>query len=276
LKSFLVSHAQRWLTGIIAVPLLLLLILKGSALLFSCFVVFVVFLAALEYEKLVAPNWMTGRRWEFILMAPLIPCLVYFCDLHYAFFFLPPFIMILLLADLLRQTSRQGDPEMASVAKIVFGLIYIPLFMSYFISVYAMDHGPFWILFIVVLAFSGDTAAFYTGKTWGKNKLLPAISPNKTSEGFIGLIIGSMIGCGIYGYFFLPHVSLFHILSMAFLGSIIGQLGDLFESVIKREAGQKDSGRLLPGHGGILDRIDCLLFIAPFIYYYHQLLDMAF
>jgi len=275
LKSFLTSHVQRWLTGIIAGPLLLLLILKGSPLLFGCFIVLMVFLASLEYEKLVAPSWMTHRRWEFIFLALLIPCFVYFHDLDYIFLFLSLFIMILILCDLLRQTSYQRDPEMGSVAKIALGLIYIPVFMSYFILIRAMDHGPHWILFIVVLAFSGDVAAFYTGKLLGKHKLLPAISPNKTSEGFIGLIVGSVIGCGLYGYFFLSHVSMFHIVCMAFLGSIIGQLGDLFESVIKREAGRKDSGQLLPGHGGILDRIDCLLFIAPFIYYY-QLLGMIF
>ena len=227
-----------------------------------------VFWAALEYEKLVAPAWMTHRRWEFIFLAPVIPCFVYFYGLDYVFLSLPLFIMVLILCDLLRQASRQGDPEMASIAKIVWGLIYISVFMSCFILLRALDHGPYWILFIVVLAFSGDVAAFYTGKLWGKNKLLPAISPNKTSEGFIGLIAGSMIGCGLYGYFFLPRVSLLHIFCMAFFGSIIGQLGDLFESAVKREAGKKDSGGLLPGHGGILDRIDCLLFIAPFIYYF--------
>ena len=268
MNPFFTSHIQRWLTGIVAGPLLLLLILKVPALFFGCFIVFVVLLASLEYEKLVAPAWMTHRRWEFIFLALVIPCFVYFHDLEHVFLSLPLFIMILIFCDLLRQVSYQHDPEMGSIAKIVLGLIYIPVFMSYFILLRTLDHGPHWVLFIVVLAFSGDVAAFYTGKLLGKNKLLPAISPNKTSEGFIGLIAGSMIGCGLYGYFFLSHVSMLHIFCMAFLGSIIGQLGDLFESAIKRESGRKDSGRLLPGHGGILDRIDCLLFIAPFIYYY--------
>jgi phosphatidate cytidylyltransferase len=267
LKSLLTSHAQRWLTGVIAGPLLLLLILKGSALLFCCFVVLVVILASLEYEKLVTPVWMTGRRWEFILLAPVIPCLVYFYDLDYIFLSLSLIIVTLLLCDLLRQASRHGEPEMGSIARIILGFIYIAVFMSYFILIRALDHGPYWLVFIIVLAFSGDVAAFYTGKLWGRNKLLPSVSPNKTSEGFIGLIAGSVVGCGIYGYFLLPHVSMFYIFGMAFLGSIIGQLGDLFESAIKREAGSKDSGRLLPGQGGIMDRIDCLLFMAPFIYY---------
>jgi len=276
LSPFLTSHVQRWLTGIIAGPLLLLLIIKGPILFFGCFIVLVVFWASLEYEKMVAPAWMTHRRWEFIFLAPVIPCFVYFRDLNHVFLSLPLFIMILILCDLLRQASHQRDPEMGSIAKIVLGLIYIPVFMSYFILLRALDHGSYWIIFIVVLAFSGDVAAFYTGKLLGKNKLLPAISPHKTSEGFIGLIAGSMIGCGLYGYFFLPHVSMVHIFCMAFLGSIIGQLGDLFESAIKREASRKYSGGLLPGHGGILDRIDCLLFIAPFIYYYYQFLGMIF
>ena len=121
----------------------------------------------------------------------------------------------------------------------------------------------------MLLAFSGDAAAFYTGKLFGKTKLMPSVSPNKTVAGVVGLVLGSVTACLVFGYYFLPNISVLHVLAMSFLGSIIGQLGDLFESEIKRAGGIKDSGHILPGHGGILDRIDCLLFIAPFIYYYY-------
>jgi phosphatidate cytidylyltransferase len=108
----------------------------------------------------------------------------------------------------------------------------------------------------------------YIGKYFGKNKLIPLISPGKTVEGTIGLVFGSTIACLIFGYFIFPHISLIKIGILAFIGSIIGQLGDLCESAIKRNYGLKDASSLLPGHGGLLDRMDCLLFIVPFVYYY--------
>jgi phosphatidate cytidylyltransferase len=125
-----------------------------------------------------------------------------------------------------------------------------------------------WVLFVLVLAFAGDITALYIGKYFGKHKLIPLISPGKTVEGTIGLVFGSTIACLIFGNFLFPHISLIKIGILAFTGSIIGQLGDLCESAIKRNYGLKDASSLLPGHGGLLDRMDCLLFIVPFVYYY--------
>jgi phosphatidate cytidylyltransferase len=98
------------------------------------------------------------------------------------------------------------------------------------------------------------------------------VSPGKTVEGTIGLVVGSIAGCVLFATLFLPGVEAAHAVVLGFVGSIVGQLGDLSESVLKRSAGVKDSGTLLPGHGGILDRLDCLLFIAPFVYYYRVLI----
>jgi phosphatidate cytidylyltransferase len=140
--------------------------------------------------------------------------------------------------------------------------------MSYFISLRMMDKGILWIVFVLVLAFIGDIAALYVGKYFGKHKLVPLVSPGKTLEGLAGLVLGSTASCLIFAYFFLPEISLIQIAILACAGSIIGQLGDICESAIKRNYGLKDASSLLPGHGGILDRLDCLIFIAPFVYYY--------
>ena len=131
-----------------------------------------------------------------------------------------------------------------------------------------LPDGELWVLFVLVLALVGDTAALYVGKYFGKKKLSVLVSPGKTVEGTVALIFGSVLACAIYRYIFLPDVSLMHVLIIAFFGSVIGQLGDLCESAIKRNYGQKDASSLLPGHGGLLDRMDCLMFIAPFVYYY--------
>ena len=115
----------------------------------------------------------------------------------------------------------------------------------------------------MTVPFSGDIAAYYIGRTMGKRKLLPQVSPGKTVEGTIGLIAGSIAGCLAFRQFFFPLLPVVHTVILGLVGSIIGQLGDLGESALKRVAGVKESGALLPGHGGILDRMDSMLFAAP-------------
>ena len=152
---------------------------------------------------------------------------------------------------------------------MVLGFMYIPLMMSHFILIRRLDQGVLWIFFLLVLAFSGDVTAYYVGKNFGKKKLLPLVSPNKTVEGTVGLFVGSTAGCVLFQQIFFPALPLKHAAAMGFFGSVLGQLGDLCESAMKRASGVKDSGVILPGHGGILDRLDCLIFIAPFVYYYY-------
>jgi phosphatidate cytidylyltransferase len=147
--------------------------------------------------------------------------------------------------------------------------------LSHFILLRRTDGGMMWIFFILVLAFSGDIAAFYAGRSIGKRKLMPLVSPGKTVEGTAGLLIGSVIGCVLFQQCFLPRLPVFHAAALGFSGGVMGQLGDLCESVIKRASGVKDSGSLVMGHGGLLDRLDCLIFIAPFVYYYRIFLTAS-
>jgi len=263
------SHIHRWLTAVIAVPLLFLLIYYGSELLFSVMIGLVVCVAAWEYERIIHGRSAITRRWEFLLTALIIPFVTYHQDFRYLSVILALSVIFLILCDLFRIRKNGGTPDIGLISKYVLGMIYVPVLMSYFILIRGFENGHMWIFFILLLAFSGDVAAFYTGKSFGKTKLMPFISPNKTVVGVIGLISGSVAACLVFGYYFFQEISVIHILCMSFMGSMIGQLGDLFESEIKRAGGIKDSGNILPGHGGILDRIDCLLFIAPFIYYYN-------
>jgi phosphatidate cytidylyltransferase len=113
---------------------------------------------------------------------------------------------------------------------------------------------------------SGDTGAYYAGRFFGKHKLAPAISPAKTLEGFAGGIVLTLIVALIFQLFFLSAYGLLPMLILALITAVVAPLGDLFESMQKRVAGVKDSGRLLPGHGGMLDRIDALLFAAPAVF----------
>lgn len=124
----------------------------------------------------------------------------------------------------------------------------------------------------IVLIWSTDTFAYLTGRAIGKNKLYPRISPNKTIEGSVGGLLFTLITAGIISHFYTQY-SLYEWLGLSLVISIFGGLGDLVESMFKRAANIKDSGNLMPGHGGVLDRFDSLIFAAPFIYYYLQLIS---
>jgi len=160
--------------------------------------------------------------------------------------------------------------EKYSIIDIVItftGIFYIAIFMDYIsLIINNFEHGNMYVWLVFIVAFCTDVFAYFIGYTMGKNKLIPTISPKKTIEGSIGGIIGSIIGCIIYGYIF--KLNMIHMIIIGLLGSVLAQIGDLFASAIKRYVGVKDYGNLIPGHGGILDRLDSILFVAPFIYMY--------
>ncbi len=145
--------------------------------------------------------------------------------------------------------------------------IFVPLCLALLIGNFFQ--GRLWLLWILIVTFANDTAAFYVGTTWGKHKLAPAISPKKSIEGSAGGLAGSMVlGFIFILIFFQDSLLALKMLPCTLILAIAGQLGDLTESAIKRRAGIKDSGKILPGHGGVLDRIDGLLFTLPAAYAY--------
>ena len=125
---------------------------------------------------------------------------------------------------------------------------------------------PHWLLFAMALSWAGDTAALYVGRSFGRHKMAPRVSPGKSWEGAAGSVAGSMLFGGIYAHYLIPQVSMAEALGLAAAGNVAGQLGDLCESALKRGAGMKDSGTRLPGHGGWLDRLDSSLFSVPAVY----------
>lgn len=151
-------------------------------------------------------------------------------------------------------------------AGALLATLYIGLFI-YFYLLRSLPEGWIWLVFMLVTTWASDTTAYFIGKRWGKRQLAPTLSPGKTLEGGIGGLLGSVALAGGFAfvYSFLP---LAHLLLLGLMVGIAGQVGDLVESAFKRQAGVKDSGRLIPGHGGVLDRFDSMLFTAPLVYYY--------
>ncbi len=155
--------------------------------------------------------------------------------------------------------------------RLVWGVVYVGLLYPFVFrvgdGVGTLDGGDS-LLFLFGVLWVGDSAAMFLGKAFGKHKLAPAVSPNKTVEGFVGGIVGALAVGAIMYFWKLEALGAGHVLALTVGCSVFGQLGDLVESMWKRSLGIKDSSALIPGHGGILDRFDSLLFAAPFMYAY--------
>lgn len=263
-------HLKRWATGVIAVPILFLTIAYGTETIFTLLIIIATLVGVTEYNRMVFGTGLWREKVETLAVAMLILVAAAARDRVLLVAILSFAVMAILMLNLLR--IREEGLDMIRVGKLILGVMYVPLLMSHFILIRQESEGIRWIFFILVLAFSGDIAAYYAGKGMGRRKLLPEVSPGKTVEGTIGLFAGSIVGCILFRQLFFPILPVSHTVILGLVGSVVGQLGDLCESALKRAAGVKDSGTLLPGHGGILDRLDCLMFITPFVYYYRVLI----
>lgn len=173
------------------------------------------------------------------------------------------FVMLLLIYTVLVKNKITFD----IVGFIVASAFYVGVGFHYFIE--TREVGIAYIVLALVIVWSTDSGAYFIGRKFGKHKLWPEISPKKTIEGFVGGIVIAVIATIIFQYITQLDVNYALLLLVAVFASVIGQLGDLVESAIKRHYGVKDSGKILPGHGGILDRFDSLLFVLPLLHFIH-------
>jgi phosphatidate cytidylyltransferase len=176
--------------------------------------------------------------------------------------------LTLLLLAALALTLRLDDlaKSMPRAAVLVFGVVYI--FGCWRFAVLLRNASPYWLTFALALSWVGDIAAYYVGRSLGRHRLAPVISPKKSWEGSAASVVASVLFGWLFLHATLPAVPVWHAIALAAVGNAAGQLGDLAESAIKRGAGVKDSGTILPGHGGFLDRVDSTLFALPVVYLY--------
>lgn len=158
--------------------------------------------------------------------------------------------------------------SVTAVSVITFGVLYVAWPLAHFIPLRGFLNGHNLVFFILIVTWGVDTGAYYTGRHLGRHKLSPQISPGKTVEGAIGGLISCILSALFARWLFLPELSINNTVFMGIVFGIISQIGDLSESMLKRGAGVKDSGSLLPAHGGILDRVDSVIFTLPVFYYY--------
>ncbi|HHU82189.1 MAG TPA: phosphatidate cytidylyltransferase [Firmicutes bacterium] len=265
---------KRIITGITGAALLILLVIKGG-LFFAAAVGLIIAAGVWEYSRLAGAY---GREADFLLLLSL--SLLYFLgrtlSLYTSWFPADGLTGIALLLCLFfsfllalrkydRMLGRKGLLTFFTVH--LFGLVYPGILLTYAVMIraFAPPLGTEVLLLVFAVVWLNDTGAYFTGLWVGRKKLAPNISPGKTVEGAVGGILAGTVGGILFGA--LIGLPFSWLLFAAPVFCLLGQLGDLFESLLKRGAGVKDSGNLLPGHGGILDRFDSLLFVLPLAYY---------
>lgn len=258
---------KRVLSGLVLIPIVLGIVQYGSPLLFLALVTAAILIGWSEYTRLMQA---IGIRFNPYVGGALCLLLVFcFYRNDYYLVWLALGLMSLFIAWY--ASGAPLDDSLNQVAYSFLGVVYVAGLLGYFILLRAMEHGNHIVFFLFMVIWSGDTAAYYVGKNIGKTPLAPKISPGKTIEGSLGGLAGSLLGGLAAHSLFYDSMSLNHCLIMALLCGTMGQIGDLAESLFKRRAGAKDSGTLIPGHGGVLDRLDSLMFAGPVFYAYHTL-----
>lgn len=257
---------QRILTGLILLPLLVLFVYFAGPVWFAALVTVV---AVPALQELFAMSLPADRALERTIgvvsgaaLVPLISLAPHpwgLGGIALVFIFLA--IVFLLRFHDLGSVIRQFN-------LLLLGFLYVPLLLAHLAMLRGLPEGRNWVFLVMLVVMAGDSCAYFSGITLGRHPLYPAISPKKSIEGAIGGLLGSLGGALLAKVWFLPMLTIADVVLLGLLLGAVGQLGDLFESMLKRSCGVKDSGTLIPGHGGMLDRLDSLLFVFPLAYYY--------
>ena len=261
--------AVRLATAAVGAPLILLLLYKGAPWGFFLLALPATLIASWELFNMTHPGDRASQVMGVVVTA-LVSIAVFVS--HGDARVLATAIIVVPLAGPLLTLLRLGDMKTAALRACALG--FAPLFTGIPITLLAIlrrdlgSDGPGYVVLTIMFAWFGDTGGYFAGRFLGKHKLYEAVSPKKTVEGSIGSLFGSVFGVLLAHFWFLPSLSLAHGIPLALVAGAFGQAGDLGESVIKRSFGVKDSGAIVPGHGGILDRVDALMLTSAVTYLY--------
>ena len=261
------QHLNRWLTAAVALPVLAFIIGLGPGWLLLSLVVLVTAGGMLELLDLLLPERKSWVRIAALAAGLLLPLATYWKGILGLTTATVAAIFVVLTIHLVLYAKEK--PILQSLGATVFAQLYIPFLLSHVLLLFQVPSGRRWIFFLFFVIFAGDTGAYYVGHRWGRHKLWPAVSPNKTVEGAIGGLLSSLAIALLVGKLLLSlgKFGTTFLLSMGLVIALAGQIGDLMESMLKRVSHVKDSSSILPGHGGLLDRLDSLLFVFPLTYY---------
>jgi phosphatidate cytidylyltransferase len=246
---------KRVATALILIPVVVWLVLQAPRWAFAAALAAVGLLAFHEFDRIASLQSVARAGWPG-MAAGLV--LLFAPD---------PFLVIALVAlAAMTLALRVRDLAVALPSASVFLLGVVYIFGAWRCALGLREINPHWLMIALLVSWAGDTAALYVGRTLGRHKLAPRISPAKTWEGSVGSVAGAVIASSIYAHYLIPEQPTALVLAIAAAANLAGQAGDLCESAFKRGADVKDSGTMLPGHGGWLDRIDSTLFSVPVVY----------
>lgn len=269
----------RVLTAAVLLPILVVsIIVPQLAIVFVLLTAGALVIALFEFWLLARNQQIRADAAAGLLAAAALITVFYFTEPR-----LPPdllmiqFILILLTIGSLVAAMLRGAPfdrMITSAGVTVLGVMYVVFLGGHLIALrvgFAPQLSKHLLSFFFLVIMGADAAAYYGGRAFGRHKLAPGISPGKTWEGAVAGMLGSLLLAVAAHYWFFPELPTRFTLALAAAMSVIGVIGDLTESALKRSAGAKDTAKILPGHGGVLDRMDSLLFNAPVIYYFARL-----
>jgi phosphatidate cytidylyltransferase len=255
----------RIITALVTLPLILLLIVYASQNLFNLVVTIISALGLHEFFKMTLPSERLLERTLATFGGAFLAAVLCWQKSDAVLIVFVVLFILFCIIFLLR--FRDLNTVLAQLGVTLVGFLYIPFLLSFMAKIRTIESGVEWVFLVLVLVMIGDSSAYFIGSALGKNKLYPAISPNKTVEGAVGGLIGSLVAVYIFVSLFLPALGFASVILIVLCVGILSQIGDLFESMLKRSSGVKDSGKMIPGHGGLLDRLDSLLFAFPTAYY---------
>ncbi|MGA9753312.1 MAG: phosphatidate cytidylyltransferase [Acidobacteriota bacterium] len=260
---------KRVLTAIVLLPIFIVVVLAKAPIYFTALVCVAAVLAAWEFEAVAVRSGAPPFRFFVCLLSlALLGSWLWPVQMAPERVLSAAFLVLLVWG---LSTKTDLKVILASLSATLFGALYVGFLLGFMLGLHQVEgEGARLIFLLCISIWAGDSAAYYVGSTLGKHKLYPRVSPKKTWEGAVAGVAGSVLAAAIVKMTFYASLRWEDVVALGILLSVVGQLGDLFESLLKRGAGIKDSSNLLPGHGGVLDRLDSLLFNGPLLYYYHQ------
>ena len=258
------NFVLRVVSALVGLPLLGLLVFWREPWGFGLLALLVTALALWEFGQLTLPETLAGARVSLVALGTAFATAVY---LRPGMAYVWVLAAILLLGLLVLFSTGELRERTVRLGMSGFGMFYVGgLLMAMPLMHRDLPAGHLWVVTAVAVTFANDTGAYFVGRSIGRHKLAPAISPGKTVEGAVGGLLVGVAFMFIARATYFPALTVLDALVIGVAGGILGPSGDLLESMLKRAVGAKDSGKVIPGHGGILDRIDALLFVGAYVY----------
>lgn len=260
---------DRLISSVLVISLTLLVIYLFPDWIFCAVAAMFITLALYEFYSMVEKKGITVYKYFGTFLGALVPVFTYF-EYNMKTEGVVVFSIVLFAIFIFARqfAKKDGSDILASTAVTLFGILYISWFFTFLIKLKYLPNGSSLVVFLLLLTEGGDAGAYFIGSAAGKHLLIPRISPKKTIEGTAGGFITTLILAALSKPFLLPEMSIEQVMIAAVLIGVVCPIGDLAESLLKRDCGVKDSGGCLPGLGGVLDMIDSLLMTAPILYFY--------